>query len=88
MFTPALISSLLLVFPPARVSLPRGVPLCPNLSFTVSVPTRRIYPFSLRVLARPNFYSPLSVLAGLILPFLFLFSCARYKVPIFFDELQ
>ena len=76
--TPALISPLLLVFPRAWVSLPRDVPLCPNLSFTVSIPARRIYPFSVRVLARPNFSFPLGVLAGLIVPFLLLFSCARY----------
>ena len=58
-FTPALISPLPLVFPRAWVSLPCGVPVCPNLSFTVSIPARRIQPFSLRVLAYPNFSFPL-----------------------------
>lgn len=80
-FTPALISPLLLVLPRAWVSLPRGVPVWPNLSFTVSIPARRIYPFSLRVRACANFTFPL-----VIFPFLFLFSCACY-FPSFFAAL-
>ena len=80
-FTPALISPLLLVLPRAWVSLPRGVPVWPNLSFTVSIPARRIYPFSLRVGACANFTFPL-----VIFPFLFLFSCACY-FPSFFAAL-
>ena len=47
------------MFPRAWVSLSRGVPVCPNLSFTVSIPARRTYPFSLRVLSFPNFSFPL-----------------------------
>ena len=104
-FILALISPLPLVFPRAWVSLPLGLPVCPNkyLSFTVSIPARLIHPFSLRILtcpifpffpslgpralffpfslrvvARPNFFFPFGVLAGLIFPFLILFSCARY----------
>ena len=80
-FTPPLISPLLLVLPRAWVSLPRGVPVWPNLSFTVSIPARRIYPFSLRVRACANFTFPL-----VIFPFLFLFSCACY-FPSFFAAL-
>lgn len=74
-------SPLLLVLPRAWVSLPRGVPVWPNLSFTVSIPARRIYPFSLRVRACANFTFP-----WVIFPFLFLFSCARY-FPSFFAAL-
>ena len=80
-FTPALISPLLLVLPRAWVSLPRGFPVWPNLSSTVSIPARRIYPFSLRVRACANFTFPL-----VIFPFLFLFLCACY-FPSFFAAL-
>lgn len=76
-------SPLQLVFPRAWVSLARGVPVWPNLSFTVSIPARRIYPFSLRVRACVNFSFPLGVLAGLIFPFLLLFSCACYFLSFF-----
>lgn len=47
------------MFPRAWVSLSRGVPECPNLSFIVSIPARQTYPFSLRVLSFPNFSFPL-----------------------------
>lgn len=91
-FTPALISPLLLVLPRAWVSLPRGVPVWPNLSFTVSIPARRIYPFSLRVRARANFTFPLGdfpfpffVLVRMLLSFLLrgAFLPSVFPCPIF-----